>query len=76
MNAKADLINDSAMKLNRYCLIKYKVANCSFTRGPNGGYFKEVMQILEINKTSNTSAEGSVHTDFTCVTTHTNVLVI
>jgi hypothetical protein len=77
MTAKTRLINENGMKLNRHCLTKDKVVNCPFfTREPNGGYFKQAMPTLEINQTSNTSTEESVHTGSPCVTTHTNVLAI
>jgi hypothetical protein len=76
MTAKAHLINDNGMKLNRYCLTEDKVVNCSFYTGTKRGLFQSVLPILEINQTSNTSTEGSVHADSPCVTTQTNVLAI
>ena len=33
MTAKADLVNDNGMKLNRYCLTTDKVINCSVYMG-------------------------------------------
>jgi len=76
MTAKADLINNNWMKLNRYCLTKDKVVNCSFYTGNKWWLFQSVLPTLEIKQISNTSNNGSVHTDSPCVTTHTDVLAI
>jgi hypothetical protein len=40
MTAKADLINDNGMKLNRYCLTKERVVNCIFYTGTKWGLFQ------------------------------------
>jgi len=40
MTAKAHLINENGMKLNRYWLTKDKVVNCFFYTGTKWGLFQ------------------------------------